>query len=214
MPLRPPAGFISAFYDPLKNPNAPTIGVATGTAGAVASGDVLGRQYFAADVGGHIVPSAYIASNVVAAVTVSMAPANLTFATRDLSGGIATRMTITSEGDLQLASAKMAPPSGTAPLCAARAYGKVDSNATLLHGQNVGKVTRASAGYFTVTFSANMSDTNYTVLVWSSNNSGYSFMVGRQESSLAAGFSVQFVGWNGSTFVNADPSTWSFAVFR
>lgn len=189
-------------------------GLAIGTAGAVASGDVLGRQYFAADVGGHIVPSAYIASNVVAAVTVSTAPANLTFATRDLSGGIATRMTITSEGDLQLASAKMAPPSGTAPLCAARAYGKVDSNATLLHGQNVGKVTRASAGYFTVTFSANMSDTNYTVLVWSSNNSGYSFMVGRQESSLAAGFSVQFLGWNGSAFVNADPSTWSFAVFR
>lgn len=30
MPLRPPAGFISAFYDPLKNPDAPTIGTATG----------------------------------------------------------------------------------------------------------------------------------------------------------------------------------------
>ena len=29
MPLRPPAGFISAFYDPLKNPDAPTIGTAT-----------------------------------------------------------------------------------------------------------------------------------------------------------------------------------------
>jgi hypothetical protein len=30
MPLRPPAGFISAFYDPLENPDAPTIGTATG----------------------------------------------------------------------------------------------------------------------------------------------------------------------------------------
>jgi len=30
MPLRPPAGFISAFYDPLKNPNAPTGLTATG----------------------------------------------------------------------------------------------------------------------------------------------------------------------------------------
>jgi len=29
MPLRRPAGFISAFYDPLKNPDAPTIGTAT-----------------------------------------------------------------------------------------------------------------------------------------------------------------------------------------
>ena len=30
MPLRPPAGFISAFFDPLRNPDAPTIGTATG----------------------------------------------------------------------------------------------------------------------------------------------------------------------------------------
>ena len=30
MPLRPPAGFISAFFDPLNNPDAPTIGAATG----------------------------------------------------------------------------------------------------------------------------------------------------------------------------------------
>ena len=29
MPLRPPAGFISAFFDPLRNPDAPTIGTAT-----------------------------------------------------------------------------------------------------------------------------------------------------------------------------------------
>ena len=29
MPLRPPAGFISAFYDPLEVPDAPTIGTAT-----------------------------------------------------------------------------------------------------------------------------------------------------------------------------------------
>jgi hypothetical protein len=28
--MRPPAGFISAFFDPLKNPNAPTLGTATG----------------------------------------------------------------------------------------------------------------------------------------------------------------------------------------
>ena len=29
MPLRPPAGFISAFFDPLRNPDAPTIGTAS-----------------------------------------------------------------------------------------------------------------------------------------------------------------------------------------
>jgi hypothetical protein len=33
--MRYPAGFISAFYDPLKNPNAPTIGTATATFGGI-----------------------------------------------------------------------------------------------------------------------------------------------------------------------------------
>ena len=47
MPLRPPAGFISAFYDPLENPNAPTIGTAT-------AGDTAASVAFTApsDVGG------------------------------------------------------------------------------------------------------------------------------------------------------------------
>jgi hypothetical protein len=45
--MRPPAGFISAFYDPLRNPNAPTIGTATG-------GDTSASVAFTApsDVGG------------------------------------------------------------------------------------------------------------------------------------------------------------------
>ena len=45
--MRPPAGFISAFYDPLRNPNAPTIGTAT-------AGDVSASVAFTApsNVGG------------------------------------------------------------------------------------------------------------------------------------------------------------------
>lgn len=35
--MRPPAGFISAFYDPLRNPNAPTIGTATAVSNTSAS---------------------------------------------------------------------------------------------------------------------------------------------------------------------------------
>ena len=52
MPLRPPAGFISAFYDPLKNPNAPTIGTATG-------GDASASVTFTAptNVGGSAISS-------------------------------------------------------------------------------------------------------------------------------------------------------------
>ena len=52
MPLRPPAGFISAFYDPLNNPNAPTIGTAT-------PGDVSASVAFTApsNVGGSAISS-------------------------------------------------------------------------------------------------------------------------------------------------------------
>jgi hypothetical protein len=52
MPMRPPAGFISAFYDPLKNPNAPTIGTAT-------AGDASASVAFTApsNVGGSAISS-------------------------------------------------------------------------------------------------------------------------------------------------------------
>ena len=52
MPLRPPAGFISAFYDPLKVPDAPTIGTAT-------AGDASASVPFTAptNVGGSAITS-------------------------------------------------------------------------------------------------------------------------------------------------------------
>lgn len=58
MPMRPPAGFISAFYDPLKNPDAPTIGTATG-------GDASASVSFTppANVGGSAISAYYAVSN-------------------------------------------------------------------------------------------------------------------------------------------------------
>lgn len=58
MPLRPPAGFISAFYDPLKVPNAPTIGTATG-------GNTQASVTFTAptNVGGSAISAYYAVSN-------------------------------------------------------------------------------------------------------------------------------------------------------
>jgi hypothetical protein len=58
MPLRPPAGFISAFYDPLKVPDAPTIGTATG-------GDAQASVAFTApsNVGGSAISAYYAVSN-------------------------------------------------------------------------------------------------------------------------------------------------------
>lgn len=58
MPLRPPAGFISANYDPLKNPDAPTGVSATG-------GDAQATVSFTAptNVGGSAVTAYYAVSN-------------------------------------------------------------------------------------------------------------------------------------------------------
>ena len=58
MPLRPPAGFIRPGYDPLKVPNAPTIGTATG-------GDASASVAFTApsNTGGSAITAYYAVSN-------------------------------------------------------------------------------------------------------------------------------------------------------
>lgn len=67
MPMRPPAGFISAFFDPLKNPNAPTSVSASG-------GDASASVAFTppANVGGSAI-SSYTAISTPGAVTASAA---------------------------------------------------------------------------------------------------------------------------------------------
>jgi hypothetical protein len=72
MSMRRPAGFISANYDPLKNPNAPTIGTATG-------GDAQASVAFTApaNVGGSAI-SAYYAVSDPERVTVSGASSPIT----------------------------------------------------------------------------------------------------------------------------------------
>lgn len=81
MPLRPPAGFISAFYDPLNNPNAPTIGTAT-------AGDASASVTFTApaNVGGSAI-SAYGALSTPGALTGSAASSPVTVS--GLSNGTA-----------------------------------------------------------------------------------------------------------------------------
>lgn len=67
MAMRSPAGFISAFYDPLKNPNAPTIGTATG-------GNTSASVTFTApsNVGGSVI-SSYTAISTPDGITASAA---------------------------------------------------------------------------------------------------------------------------------------------
>ena len=73
MPLRPPAGFISAFFDPLKNPNAPTIGTAT-------AGDTIATVPFTAptNVGGSAI-SAYSALSTPGGIIASAASSPISF---------------------------------------------------------------------------------------------------------------------------------------
>lgn len=72
MPMRSPAGFISAFFDPLKNPNAPTIGTAT-------AGDATAVVTFTApaNVGGSAITQYYAVSNP-SQITVSGASSPIT----------------------------------------------------------------------------------------------------------------------------------------
>jgi len=72
MPLRPPAGFISAFYDPLNNPNAPTSVAASG-------GDGSASVSFTppANVGGSAI-SAYYAVSTPGQITSSGASSPVT----------------------------------------------------------------------------------------------------------------------------------------
>ena len=67
MAMRSPAGFISAFYDPLKNPDAPTIGTAT-------AGDTIATVPFTAptNVGGSAI-SSYTALSTPGGITASAA---------------------------------------------------------------------------------------------------------------------------------------------
>lgn len=74
MPLRPPAGFIRPGFDPLKNPDAPTIGTATG-------GDASASVAFTApaNVGGSAISAYYAVSNPgQVTVTGASSPINVT----------------------------------------------------------------------------------------------------------------------------------------
>lgn len=187
-------------------------GTAIGTPGAVTTGDVLGRLYFAGDAGGNIQPAAYVGSGVEIAVSASVVAGYLSFATRNAAGTLLERLRLTAEGNLRLASATMAAPTGNAPLFAARAFGKFDNNGTVFHAENVASVVRNAVGDYTVTFSTNMADADYTLLVWSSNNTGASFTGTRFETTpTASNFRIQVVGNSGT---DIDPSIWNFVVFR
>ena len=80
MPLRPPAGFIRPGYDPLKVPNAPTIGTATG-------GDASASVAFTApsNTGGSAITAYYAVANDGTTATAASSPVTVTGLTNGTS---------------------------------------------------------------------------------------------------------------------------------
>ena len=81
-------------------------------------------------------------------------------ATLDVNG------TLKVSGQITHGTAPMSVPSGTAPLFAARAWGRVIVSGTAIASQTTGNcsVTRVSTGIFKVTFTTAMNSANYAVI--------------------------------------------------
>lgn len=206
-------------------------GAAVGTNAAVQEDDVLGQILFAGDYGSAFSNSARIIAHVDATVSSSIVPSRIAMQTMGSDGlytsglsldkdgkvGIGTanpqEQLHISSGNLRHNSAVMAAPSGSAPLFAARAWGLV-SGATLQHGGNVASITYNAPGDYTVSFAVAMPNVSYAPIIWGGHNVGYYHSTNRLEAGLATtSFRVQFMGWNGTTYVDMDPSLWGFAIF-
>lgn len=206
-------------------------GAAVGTNAAVQEDDVLGQILFAGDYGSAFSDSARIVVQVDATVSSSIVPSRIAMQTMGSDGlytsgfsldkdgkvGIGTvnpqEQLHISSGNFRHNSAVMAAPSGSAPLFTARAWGVCASGAILNSG-NLSGLVRNGAGDYTVTFTSFMPSVNYAPIIWGGHQVGYFHTVSRLESGLAVGsFRVQFMGWNGTTYEDVDPSLWGFAIF-
>lgn len=207
-------------------------GAAVGTNAAVQEDDVLGQILFAGDYGSAFSNSARIIAQVDATVSSSIVPSRIAMQTMGSDGlytsglsldkdgkvGIGTanpqEQLHISSGNLRHNSAVMAAPSGSAPLYMPRAWGRFNNNGTAYGPTgNVFSVTRNAVGDFTVVFSTAMPTATYALFLWPSNNTGYTHGVARLETGTTnTSFRVQFLGWNGVTYVDMDPIDWSFQV--
>jgi len=138
MPLRPPAGFISAFFDPLNNPNAPTIGTATG-------GDASASVTFTApaNVGGSAI-SSYSALSTPGGVVGTAASSPITVS--GLSNGTAYTFAVWATNTYG-PSAYSASTGSVTPA--------VPQYALIAGGYNTGGTAIATTNYFLISTTGN-----------------------------------------------------------
>lgn len=117
-------------------------------------------------------------------------------------------------GNLVIAGVTVSAPAGTAPGYFARAWVRANNNGTILKGANIASITKNATGDFTIMFTSPMESNTYGIVLSPSNNVGYTQAVGRLEATPTTDtLRVQFVGWNGTTFDDMDPSSWTVVIY-
>jgi hypothetical protein len=174
-------------------------------------------------VGGAIYSTAGITSSGAIRVTASTASTSTTTGALTVAGGVGVGGTITATGitvdTLRVSTATMSAPSGSAPLFAARAWGRFvgaeTSNPTGVVGGNIASITRTALGEYTVVFTSAMPNATYSVIFGGSNNLDgrglYTTIAGA--SKTATGFKIRAANISGTVSdINTNNEAF-FAVF-
>jgi hypothetical protein len=117
------------------------------------------------------------------------------FAIYNQGGG---RISFTSAGGFQFASAPMPNPVGTAPIYGARAWVNFDgsiASPTIRGNGNVSSVTRPATGRYTITFATAMPDTNYSIFAWArdanATDNNYFVSAGSTDTKTTTSFTIE-----------------------
>jgi hypothetical protein len=219
------------------NVNGPQIqllksrGAAVGTRAAAEIDDGLGRISFSGDTGTTFELGAAVAAQVAASVSSGVVPGRLLLQTAGAAGTLTTRVVVDQNGNtgigtttpaealhlvgnFRLGSAVATQPTGTMPLSMARAWCHYDTATGLQGSSNIASVTRNAAGDYSFTFTTAMTSAGYAPFVLPDNGiSSFGLLTRHETTPTTTGFRVQFVGTDGITFYDQDPTKIFVVVF-
>lgn len=206
-------------------------GAAVGTRAAAEIGDALGRILFAGDTGTTFEGGAALVATVAASVSASVVPGQLLLQTAGAAGTLTTRVVVDQNGNMgvgttspaealhlvgnfRIGSAVATQPTGTMPLSMARAWCHYDTTTGLQGSSNIASVTRNAAGDYSFTFTTAMTSAGYAPFVVPDNGiSSFGLFTRHETTPTTSGFRVQFVGTNGVSFYDQDPTKIFVVVF-
>jgi hypothetical protein len=126
---------------------------------------------------------------------------------------------VTAATSITINTATMSTPNGSAPLFAARAWGRFigagTSNPTGVVGGNIASIVRAALGIYTVTFTTPMPNTSYSIVCIGTNaDSGQGGIYPAQTTKTAASFQLKHSHIStGAPSDISNPQEAFFAVF-